>query len=176
MKYNLSLAGGFMGDIALPDGEMFPIVAHTPIDDDDEETETEPLSTRLESEPMPADAPVSEVKFNATFQLDLEKLKQEVYNEGLQVEEEGLTDIIRKKTKLPSSNDVRQPTGQPLIKSSSIHTNDASLVSIRNPPVPCPNLHPLTPIIYHRVPTNHSSPMRRRHLILPIRPATRMRY
>lgn len=26
-------------------------------------------------------------------------MKQEVYNEGLQVEEEGLTDMIRKKTK-----------------------------------------------------------------------------
>lgn len=40
-------------------------------------------------------------RLNKTFQQELEQLKQEVYNEGLQVEEEGLTDIIRKKTKLP---------------------------------------------------------------------------
>lgn len=40
-------------------------------------------------------------KLNKTFQQELEQLKQEVYHEGLQVEEEGLTDIIRKKTKLP---------------------------------------------------------------------------
>ncbi|KAL7731092.1 hypothetical protein ACLKA6_014298 [Drosophila palustris] len=120
-------AGGFMGDIALPDGEMFPIVAHTPIDDDDVDEETEQLPQKLDNEPMPADAPVSEVKYNATFQLDLEKLKQEVYNEGLQVEEEGLTDIIRKKTKLPSTDIVSHTTGQPLIKPSSIHNNEASL-------------------------------------------------
>lgn len=40
-------------------------------------------------------------RLNKTFQQELEILKQEVYHEGLQVEEEGLTDIIRKKTKLP---------------------------------------------------------------------------
>ncbi|KAH8359477.1 hypothetical protein KR093_006961, partial [Drosophila rubida] len=88
--------GGFMGDIALPDGYAGPIVAHTPIDDEgDDEKEAA-------GEQMPADAPKSDGKYNASFQLDLEKLKQEVYNEGLQVEEEGLTDIIRKKTKLPN--------------------------------------------------------------------------
>ncbi|XP_058467763.1 protein tolkin-like [Malaya genurostris] len=38
-------------------------------------------------------------RLNKSFQQELEKLKQEVYHEGLQVEEEGLTDIIRKKTK-----------------------------------------------------------------------------
>lgn len=38
-------------------------------------------------------------KFNRSFQEELELLKKEVYNEGLQVEEEGLTEIIRKKTK-----------------------------------------------------------------------------
>lgn len=81
-----------MGDIALPDinyGD--PIVAHTP-----------------EWQPQ-ADAPATmahdtTAKFNKTFQQELEILKQEVYHEGLQVEEEGLTDIIRKKTKLPSIN------------------------------------------------------------------------
>lgn len=41
-------------------------------------------------------------KLNKSFQQELERMKQEVYHEGLQVEEEGLTDIIRKKTKLPN--------------------------------------------------------------------------
>lgn len=41
-------------------------------------------------------------KLNKSFQQELERMKQEVYHEGLQVEEEGLTDIVRKKTKLPN--------------------------------------------------------------------------
>lgn len=45
-------------------------------------------------------------RLNKTLQQELEQLKQEVYNEGLQVEEEGLTDIIRKKTKLPDSDNL----------------------------------------------------------------------
>lgn len=43
-------------------------------------------------------------KLNKTFQQELELMKQEVYHEGLQVEEEGLTDIVRKKTKLPDTD------------------------------------------------------------------------
>lgn len=65
----LHFAGGFMGDIALP-------------------------NINYENE-------WQRQKLNKTFQQELEQLKQEVYHEGLQVEEEGLTDIIRKKTKLP---------------------------------------------------------------------------
>jgi len=38
-----------------------------------------------------------------TSQLELEKLKKEVYLEGLQVEEEGLTDALRKKIKQAST-------------------------------------------------------------------------
>lgn len=57
-------------------------------------------------------------RLNKTFQQELEQLKQEVYNEGLQVEEEGLTDIIRKKTKLPDSDNL----------SSEKNKNDAVLV------------------------------------------------
>ncbi|KAJ6633667.1 Dorsal-ventral patterning protein tolloid, partial [Pseudolycoriella hygida] len=45
-------------------------------------------------------------KLNKSFQQELERMKQEVYHEGLQVEEEGLTDIIRKKTKLPNTISV----------------------------------------------------------------------
>lgn len=90
-----------MGDIALAYGD--PIVAHTPIDD-----ELEQQQQQREQQDAPAAG-----KYNATFQSDLEKLKQEVYHEGLQVEEEGLTDIIRKKTKLPGVNAISQTTGQP---------------------------------------------------------------
>lgn len=49
-------------------------------------------------------------KLNKSFQQELEKMKQEVYHEGLQVEEEGLTDIIRKKTKLPNSETSQAAT------------------------------------------------------------------
>lgn len=49
-------------------------------------------------------------KLNKSFQQELEKMKQEVYHEGLQVEEEGLTDIIRKKTKLPNSEAMATAT------------------------------------------------------------------
>lgn len=81
-----------MGDIALPDVEYgsddYPIVA----------------STRTWEVPQ-SDAPMKEstYSYNDTFQKEMEILKQEVYHEGLQVEEEGLTDIIRRKTKLPSN-------------------------------------------------------------------------
>lgn len=108
-----------MGDIALADGD--PIVAHTPIDDE--------LDVQQDQQ---APAETVPTKYNATFQLDLEKLKQEVYHEGLQVEEEGLTDIIRKKTKLPGVSGISQTTGQPpaakAVAEASAN-NDASLVS-----------------------------------------------
>ncbi|KAH8382434.1 hypothetical protein KR009_003503 [Drosophila setifemur] len=110
-------AGGFMGDIALPDGESVPVVAHTPIDDEEEERQE--VEQLLADDPVPAAPVAGPVKFNATFQLDLEKLKQEVYHEGLQVEEEGLTDIIRKKTKLPSKSPLNPATGQSQLQSQS---------------------------------------------------------
>lgn len=40
-----------------------------------------------------------EKKRKISTQQELEKLKKEVYVEGLQVEEEGLTDVLRKKIK-----------------------------------------------------------------------------
>lgn len=84
-----------MGDIALPDMQYdddYPMVAYTRM--------------WQETDQPQADAPAIDTpsKYNETFQKELEILKQEVYNEGLQVEEEGLTDIIRRKTKLPSSS------------------------------------------------------------------------
>ncbi|XP_017142281.1 dorsal-ventral patterning protein tolloid isoform X1 [Drosophila miranda] len=110
-------AGGFMGDIALPDGDSGPVVAHTPIDD--EEQEREEVEQLLADAPAPGRPDPLPVKYNATFQLDLEKLKQEVYHEGLQVEEEGLTDIIRKKTKLPSMGPVNLTAGQSQTQSAN---------------------------------------------------------
>ncbi|TMW45647.1 hypothetical protein DOY81_009273, partial [Sarcophaga bullata] len=112
-------SGGFMGDIALPDVEYgsddYPIVA----------------STRVWNEPQ-ADAPMKEpaYNYNDTFQKEMEILKQEVYHEGLQVEEEGLTDIIRRKTKLPSNkpdleNELIQSANE-LLK-PSIHSNYPSI-------------------------------------------------
>uniref|UniRef100_A0A6P4EUP2 Metalloendopeptidase n=1 Tax=Drosophila rhopaloa TaxID=1041015 RepID=A0A6P4EUP2_DRORH len=116
-------AGGFMGDIALPEGDSGPpVVAHTPTDEEEEEEQLladapEQLSASV-SASSPATGPT---KFNATFQLDLEKLKQEVYHEGLQVEEEGLTDIIRKKTKLPSSGPVNLKAAQSQLETQSVN-------------------------------------------------------
>lgn len=40
-----------------------------------------------------------DIKRKNSTQQELEKLKKEVYLEGLQVEEEGLTDVLRKKIK-----------------------------------------------------------------------------
>uniref|UniRef100_A0A182SAQ6 Uncharacterized protein n=1 Tax=Anopheles maculatus TaxID=74869 RepID=A0A182SAQ6_9DIPT len=42
-------------------------------------------------------------RLNKSLEQDIVKLKQEVYLEGLQVEEEGMTDMIRKKTKQRAS-------------------------------------------------------------------------
>ncbi|KRG00001.1 uncharacterized protein Dwil_GK27666 [Drosophila willistoni] len=76
-------------------------------DEDANEEEEGNVEQNVQADaPLPPSAPIIATKFNATFQLELEKLKQEVYHEGLQVEEEGLTDIIRKKTKLPSIHQV----------------------------------------------------------------------
>ncbi|XP_055853298.1 dorsal-ventral patterning protein tolloid [Episyrphus balteatus] len=102
-------AGGFMGDIALPDlnyrTTLDPIVARTPAaSTQTTTTTTTSAATSSSSSSSIVGWKAADSKFNKTFQQELELLKQEVYNEGLQVEEEGLTDIIRKKTKLPSSN------------------------------------------------------------------------
>ncbi|XP_055525021.1 tolloid-like protein 1 [Wyeomyia smithii] len=71
-------------------------------------------------------------RLNKTIQQELEKLKQEVYHEGLQVEEEGLTDIIRKKTKQltpdvnsgASFNAPNKNLNDPTIDNSELHPLD----------------------------------------------------
>ncbi|XP_030376137.1 dorsal-ventral patterning protein tolloid [Scaptodrosophila lebanonensis] len=130
-------AGGFMGDIALPEGDEVPIVARTPITDPVEselEFESDSASNQVQDTALlQSDAPAAAApaKYNASFQLDLEKLKQEVYHEGLQVEEEGLTDIIRKKTKLPTflSQSSNQTGGGQSFQQTNSHypSNEATL-------------------------------------------------
>ncbi|KAL5282994.1 BMP1.2 family protein [Megaselia abdita] len=68
-------SGGFMGDIILPKDQA-----------------TDPSVWR------------EIIKLNKTLKEEMELLKQEVYNEGLQVEEEGLTPFIRTKTKIPNAD------------------------------------------------------------------------
>lgn len=107
-----------MGDIALPtmmspiksdswSSDDYPMVAYTrlmavtavPSQSDAKD------SVRMAAK-LPASATSSAIKYNDTLlQKEIEILKQEVYHEGLQVEEEGLTDIMRRKTKLPNNNE-----------------------------------------------------------------------
>lgn len=65
-------------------------------------------------------------KLNKSFQQELEQMKQEVYYEGLQVEEEGLTDIVRKKTKLHDTHFAELDPTQDSSKSKADvpHKND----------------------------------------------------
>lgn len=57
-------------------------------------------------------------------QEELEKLKKEVYLDGLQVEEEGLTDILRKKIKQPLQDDS--------LKNNDKLLNEAMIVRLCN--------------------------------------------
>ncbi|VVC98444.1 unnamed protein product [Leptidea sinapis] len=66
-------AGNFQGDIAIPDNDFY----------------------------KHSNSPPSTSKINKSFQEEVERLKKEVLLEGLQVEEEGLPDILRKRTKQP---------------------------------------------------------------------------
>ncbi|XP_068631046.1 tolloid-like protein 1 [Battus philenor] len=82
-------AGNFQGDIAISDADYF-----------------KPINTAQ-----------STSKINKSLQEEVERLKKEVLLEGLQVEEEGLPDILRKRTKQPVS----------LIQEKPKKYNDASL-------------------------------------------------
>lgn len=62
-----------------------------------------------------------EQKMKKNNQQELEKLKKEVYLEGLQVEEEGLTDVLRKKIKQAitiEDNDSHRTDGKILNEAS----------------------------------------------------------
>ncbi|CAG9136871.1 unnamed protein product [Plutella xylostella] len=67
------MSENFQGDIALPDADYLKKPSNPP----------------------------SASKINKSLQEEVERLKKEVLLEGLQVEEEGLTDILRKRTKQP---------------------------------------------------------------------------
>lgn len=80
-------------------------------------------------------------RLNKSFQEELEKLKQEVYHEGLQVEEEGLTDIIRKKTKQPLEIVTESPATDP--KTNDVldhHIQTVNGPKIKENPFVAPNL------------------------------------
>lgn len=81
----------FQGDIAIPDSDF-----------------------KLKSV-----APPHLSKINKSLQEEVERLKKEVLLEGLQVEEEGLPDIMRKRTKQPASLSQEKPKKY----------NDASLMT-----------------------------------------------
>ncbi|KAG6445800.1 hypothetical protein O3G_MSEX004120 [Manduca sexta] len=82
-------AGNFQGDIAIPDSDLYK------------------------------PATVSPAKINKSLQEEVERLKKEVLLEGLQVEEEGLPDILRKRTKQPL----------PLSQDKPKKYNDAALMT-----------------------------------------------
>lgn len=65
-----------------------------------------------------------ELKRNITTQQELEKLKKEVYLEGLQVEEEGLTDVLRKKIKQAITiEDDSQKKNDKLLNEATVSTS-----------------------------------------------------
>lgn len=66
------ISGNFQGDIAIPDSDFYRTATRSP-----------------------------EIKINKSLQEEVERLKKEVLLEGLQVEEEGMPDILRKRTKQP---------------------------------------------------------------------------
>uniref|UniRef100_A0A182PU03 Metalloendopeptidase n=1 Tax=Anopheles epiroticus TaxID=199890 RepID=A0A182PU03_9DIPT len=99
-------AGGFMGDIAMPNVNY----------------ETEWQRQRM----------------NKSLEQDIVKLKQEVYLEGLQVEEEGMTDMIRKKTKQRASTPLSGMTSGagPRARSATSYESENSITdSSGEPPV-----------------------------------------
>ncbi|KPJ02950.1 Tolloid-like protein 1 [Papilio xuthus] len=81
--------GNFQGDIAISDSDYY----------------------------KPTNTAPSTSKINKSLQEEVERLKKEVLLEGLQVEEEGLPDILRKRTKQPI----------PLMQEKPKKYNDASL-------------------------------------------------
>lgn len=75
------VSGNFQGDIAISDVDYYK---------------------------PPNTAPTTS-KINKSLQEEVERLKKEVLLEGLQVEEEGLPDILRKRTKQPSQLSQDKP-------------------------------------------------------------------
>lgn len=71
------------------------------------------------------EAEMSQKRNKSAQQEELEKLKKEVYLDGLQVEEEGLTDILRKKIK-------QAPLQDDLSNSNDKLLNEAMIVRLCN--------------------------------------------
>lgn len=66
---------------------------------------------------MQYEAELSAKKINETLQRELERLKQEVFNEGLQVEEEGLPELFRKRAKQPGAAGPSRKINDPALSS-----------------------------------------------------------
>lgn len=66
-------------------------------------------------------------KINETLQRELERLKQEVFHEGLQVEEEGLPELFRKRAKQPGSVGPSRKINDPALTS---RVREKNLVSV----------------------------------------------
>ncbi|XP_055677103.1 tolloid-like protein 1 isoform X1 [Lutzomyia longipalpis] len=104
-------------------------------------------------------------RLNKSFQEELEKLKQEVYHEGLQVEEEGLTDIIRKKTKQALVETLTEaPMTDPKTNDVLGHRIDTVTgTKLKENPFQAPNpeIHPdnQSAIDATIIQTNHSGPL-----------------
>ncbi|XP_052870734.1 tolloid-like protein 2, partial [Anopheles cruzii] len=74
-------------------------------------------------------------RLNKSFEQDIVKLKQEVYLEGLQVEEEGMTDMIRKKTKQRASTPLAgMPTGSGPRPSPASYESENSITDTSGEP------------------------------------------
>lgn len=67
---------------------------------------------------------------SATQQEEIEKLKKEVYLDGLQVEEEGLTDMLRKKIKQATNHDDSLKSHNNNSNNSEKSLNEALIVSV----------------------------------------------
>lgn len=67
---------------------------------------------------------------SATQQEEIEKLKKEVYLDGLQVEEEGLTDMLRKKIKQATNHDDSLKSHNNNSNNSEKSLNEVLIVSV----------------------------------------------
>ncbi|RVE47431.1 hypothetical protein evm_007941 [Chilo suppressalis] len=101
-------AGNFQGDIAISDADFF----------------------KPTSKPPPSN------KINKSLQEEVERLKKEVLLEGLQVEEEGLTDILRKRTKQPVLLEKPKKYNDATLYSKVLPTGLDKSISLKNGKLP----------------------------------------
>lgn len=81
-------------------------------------------------------------------QEEIEKLKKEVYQDGLQVEEEGLTDILRKKIKQAPNHDDSLKNNDKLLNEAMIVSNEIIFLCLIGRPFRFHSLIYVTKISY----------------------------